>query len=73
MLLQATELESAVAEQAQSVTNAETTLKLKELEFERRAIALEKEHAAKMASVLQQMSLLPGPGGCAERFRRGAQ
>lgn len=47
-----------MAEQAQSVANAETTLKLKELEFERRATALEKEHAAKMASVLQQMSVL---------------
>lgn len=47
-----------MAEQAQSVANAETTLKLKELEFERRATALEKVHAAKMASVLQQMSVL---------------
>ena len=56
--LQATELESAVAEQAQCAADAETTLKLKELEFERRATELEKEHAAKMAAMLQQMSLL---------------
>ena len=58
ILLQAAELESAVAERTQNVVSAETTLKLKELEFERRATALEKEHAAKMASVLQQMRLL---------------
>ena len=56
--MQAAELESAVAERTQNVVSAETTLKLKELEFERRATALEKEHAAKMALVLQQMRLL---------------
>lgn len=57
-LVQAAELESVVAERTQNIATAETTLKLKELEFERRATALEAEHAAKMASMLQQMRLL---------------
>lgn len=58
--VQAAELESVLTERTQHIGNAETTLKLKELEFERRATALETEHAAKMASVLQQMRVLQG-------------
>ena len=56
--LQAAELEQAVAERTQHSANAETTLKLKEMEDERRGTALEREHAAKMGSVREQMSAL---------------
>lgn len=60
--VQAAELELAVAERTQQSMSAETTLKLKEMEFERRVTALEREHAAKIGSVLQHMSTLQQPG-----------
>lgn len=53
-LTQAAELEAALAERTQQMSEAETTLKLKELEFERRVTSLQKEHASKLATVLQQ-------------------
>lgn len=53
-LSQAAELEAALAERTQQMSEAETTLKLKEMEFERRVTSLQKEHASKMATVLQQ-------------------
>lgn len=36
------------------MSEAETTLKLKEMEFERRVTSLQKDHASKVATVLQQ-------------------
>lgn len=53
-LTQAAELEAALAERTQQMSEAETTIKLKEMEFERRVTRLQKEHASKMATVLQQ-------------------
>lgn len=53
-LTQAAELEAALSERTQQMSEAETTLKLKELEFERRVTSLQKEHASKVATVLQQ-------------------
>ena len=53
-LTQAAELEAALAESTQQMSEAEATLKLKEMEFERRVTRLQKEHASKMATVLQQ-------------------
>lgn len=43
-----------MAERTQQMSEAETTLKLKEMEFERRVTSLQKEHASKVATVLQQ-------------------
>ena len=53
-MTQAAKLEAALAERTQQMSEAETTLKLKEMEFERRVTSLQKEHAAKLATVLQQ-------------------
>ena len=54
LLTQAAELEASLAERTQQMSEAETTLKLKEMEFERRVTSLQKEHASKVATVLQQ-------------------
>ena len=51
---QVAELEAALAERTQQMSEAETTLKLKEMEFDRRVTSLQKEHASKVATVLQQ-------------------
>ncbi len=42
--MQAAELEALLAERTQQMSQAETTLKLKEMEFERRVTKLQKEH-----------------------------
>ena len=63
-MVQAAELEAALAERTQQVSDAETTLKLKEMEFERRVTSLQKEHASKVATVLQQATAVaPANGG----------
>lgn len=61
-MTQAAKLEAALAERTQQMSEAETTLKLKEMEFERRVTSLQKEHAAKVATVLQQAAAV-APGG----------
>ena len=53
-LTQAAELEAALSERTQQMSEAQTTLKHKEMEFERRVTSLQKEHASKVATVLQQ-------------------
>ena len=53
-MTQAAEFEAALAERTQQMSEAETTLKLKEMEFERRVTSLQKDHASKVATVLQQ-------------------
>ncbi|DBA84427.1 hypothetical protein WJX77_002493 [Trebouxia sp. C0004] len=52
----AAELEAVLAERTQQMSEAETTLKLKEMEFERRFTKLQKEHAVKVATVLHQVA-----------------
>ena len=52
--MQAAELETALAERTQQMSQAETTLKLKEMEFERRVTSLQKEHASRVATILDQ-------------------
>ncbi|KAL0020541.1 hypothetical protein WJX79_010459 [Trebouxia sp. C0005] len=52
----AAELEAVLAERTQQMSEAETTLKLKEMEFERRVTKLQKEHAEKVATVLHQVA-----------------
>jgi len=53
---QAAELEAVLAERTQQMSEAETTLKLKEMEFERRVTKLQREHAVKVATVLHQVA-----------------
>lgn len=62
--MQAAELEATLAERTQQMSDAETTLKLKEMEFERRVTSLQKEHASNVATVLQQATAVaPAKGG----------
>lgn len=63
-MLQAAELEVALAERMQQMSEAETTLKLKEMEFERRVTNLQKEHASKVATVLHQAAAVAPSGAC---------
>ena len=59
---QAAELEVALAERTQQMSEAETTLKLKEMEFERRVTALQKGHATRVATVLHQVAAVVPAG-----------
>ena len=63
---QAAELEAALAERTRQMSEAETTLKLKEMEFERRVTSLQKEHASKVATVLSQVAVV-APAGSSPR------
>lgn len=60
--MQAAELEAVLAERTQQMSEAETTLKLKEMEFERRVTKLQKEHAIKVATVLHQVAAVVPAG-----------
>ncbi len=60
--MQAAELEAVLAERTQQMSEAETTLKLKEMEFERRVTKLQKEHAVKVATVLHQVAAVVPAG-----------
>ncbi len=60
--MQAAELEAILAERTQQMSEAETTLKLKEMEFERRVTKLQKEHAVKVATVLHQVAAVVPAG-----------
>ena len=53
-LTQANELEVALAERNQQMSQAEDRLKLKEMEYERRVTSLQKEHASRVATILDQ-------------------
>ena len=59
---QAAELEAVLAERTQQMSEAETTLKFKEMEFERRVTKLQKEHAIKVATVLHQVAAVVPAG-----------
>lgn len=69
---QAAELEVALAERTQQMSEAETTLKLKEMEFERRVTALQKEHASRVATVLHQVAAV-APAGTSSEDATAAQ
>ncbi|DBA97629.1 TPA: hypothetical protein ACH3X3_15301 [Trebouxia sp. C0006] len=58
----AAELEAVLAERTQQMSQAGTTLKLKEMEFQRRVTQLQKEHAVKVATVLHQMAAVVPAG-----------
>ena len=60
--MQAAELKAVLAERTQQMSQAETTLKLKEMEFERRVTKLQKEHAVKVATVLHQVAAVVPAG-----------
>ncbi len=62
LLMQAAELEAVLAERTQQMSQAGTTLKLKEMEFQRRVTKLQKEHAVKVATVLHQMAAVVPAG-----------
>jgi len=68
---QAAELEVALAERTQQMSEAETTLKLKEMEFERRVTNLQKEHASKVATVLHQVAAVVPAGTVQEAATPG--
>ena len=71
--MQAAELEAILAERTQQMSEAETTLKLKEMEFERRVTKLQKEHAVKVATVLHQVAAVVPAGTSPDTAAAAAQ
>lgn len=69
---QAAELEAVLAERTQQMSEAETTLKFKEMEFERRVTNLQKEHAIKVATVLHQVAAVV-PAGTSPAAAQGTR